>query len=178
MNESIRESSSYLSSFSSSSSSRFLRVLPPTRAGFSETALLALYIDSYSCNAMSCQQLWFDAEITHLYLSQESTVRRDAIPSILNSVQRILPIHLIILHHVHHHERRRQADAPITMHQHTSTILQRIINELFRSMKHILNQPEPPKRGHKGGCGVTEETYRGKRLMRFCSSLSWTSSVR
>ena len=42
----------------------------------------------------------------YLNLSEESSIRRNTIPPVLDGVQRVFPVHLIVLHHVHDDEGR------------------------------------------------------------------------
>ena len=42
----------------------------------------------------------------HLDLGEESAVGRNTISTVLDGVQRVFPVHLIVLHHVHDDEGR------------------------------------------------------------------------
>lgn len=118
-------------SSSSSSSSRFRRGASRWAFEYIETASPALYMLSYSCVAASKRQRRSHTQIqraanacatwivarrgtgdgAHLHLGEEAGIGGDAVPAVLDHVQRVLPGHLALLHHVHDHERGREADA-------------------------------------------------------------------
>lgn len=65
-------------------------------------------MDSYSLNrnniVLEEVRVKSSYEMAYFYLSQEPSIRRDAISTVLDSMQCVLPRHLIVLHHIHHDE--------------------------------------------------------------------------
>ena len=48
----------------------------------------------------------YNKAAAHLDLGEESAVGRNTISTVLDGVQRVFPVHLIVLHHVHDDEGR------------------------------------------------------------------------